>query len=91
MIFIDSVVKWFLFSSVYKRAGACDLIIKLTKHVLVTLLPEKVKYIILRYRFGNAMGDNREETYLQNPLYKMAIQKIMMQVHRKFFSNISLL
>ncbi len=41
--------------------------------VLVTLLPEKVKYIMIRYRFGNAMGDNREEAYLHYPLSKMAI------------------
>ncbi len=46
---------------------------KISIAVLVTLLPEKVNYIIMRYRFGNAMGDNRVEAYLQNPLSKMAI------------------
>ncbi len=45
----------------------------MTDTVLVTLLPEKVKYIIMEYRFGNAMGDNRGEAYLQNPLSKTAI------------------
>ena len=39
--------------------------------VLVTLLPAKVKYIMtIIYRYGNTMGDNREEAYLQNPLSK---------------------
>ncbi len=38
--------------------------------VLVTLLPAKVKNIMTKYRYGNTMGDNREEAYLQNPLSK---------------------